>query len=142
MKKTLAINCICVFSLIVFIFGCSTKQGLIGNNKYIKKTIPFKNGHFAEIIAVEADGALTVSGKIRPIDAIGEKPGSQVEVSLLKEDETILETQIVKHTPIYVPLPNIPKRINGINMKLEYRFTAHFLKSPPAGTIIRVSSLN
>ena len=127
--KTLMAAMVCT----LFFTGCATTQNLLGTENYTMETVPHNQTFFRQIRAVEDDGAFRISGKLRLKGTLGVNIPDYVEVALLDEEGTVVETQRVGY---------YPRVLKGRNGHREARFSANFSKTPPPGTSIRLSTVN
>lgn len=120
-----------VFTLLLN--GCATTQNLLTTKYYSKETVPNHQTYFRQIWAVEDDGKLRVSGRLRRKGTSYLPIPKYVEVTLLDQKGVELETQKVLY---------YPKVLKRRRNRREARFSTYFTEPPPSGTIIRLSNVN
>ncbi|MDX9788570.1 MAG: hypothetical protein RBT11_17465 [Desulfobacterales bacterium] len=113
--------------------GCAASQNLLRSEKYRKEIIPNNRASFSRVWAVEENGQLKVSGKLRPKGRMRLDIPDYVELALVDKSGAVIAAQKVTY---------YPRVLTGRKHRREAKFSALFSEMPPVGTTIRVSNVN
>ena len=120
-----------IFSLLFM--GCATSQNLLRPENYGKELVPHHHTSFSRVSAVEDEGELKVSGRLRQRGLMRADIPDYVEVALVDQSGAVIAAQKVAY---------YPRVLTGRKYRREATFSARFSEMPPAGTTVRVSNVN
>lgn len=118
---------------ILLFTGCATAQNLLKPEKYGKELIPHDRTYFSRVWAVEDNGALKVSGRLRLKGMMRIDIPDYVEVALVDRSGAVIASQKTTYSP---------RVLTGRKRRMEGRFSTRFPEMPPEGTTVRVSNVN
>jgi len=117
-----------VSALSLLLFGCVASENLFETGVYVKKIEPHHSVFLFRLRAVEDNGSLKITGRLRLKGSLGINVPDYVEVSLLDKEGVEMATQIVSYQP---------KVLRGDSGRIKARFSAEFPKIPQPETVIR-----
>ena len=120
---------------IFLLFGCATDQNLFNKRVYTLNEVPNYRTYLTRLRVVEDDGAIIVSGRLRPKRTHGGiNIPDYVTIVLINQEGDVIDSRNVPYIPI-------PKIFTGRDESWEARFSATFYHIPPPGTIIQLSNI-
>ncbi|MEW6428904.1 MAG: hypothetical protein AB1568_12815 [Thermodesulfobacteriota bacterium] len=124
--RSLTILSLCVSGL----SGCVAGGNMLAGDTYRRVDVPDANASFRQVLAVENDGQLKVSGRLRATTPSTYLQPKQVEVTLIDPSGTRLDSRRIAASPKVLP---------GHKHHREERFSTTFDQVPPPGTTIQLA---